>query len=94
MAIRVIYSNGLVPCYENVLFRENGDLDLPGVNSYLITGTWKLNDDERIQLRVDTFKNIFQGIYDLNVSLNDLVLKSNTTTIICHKDKTPMPRLF
>jgi len=94
MAFYIKYSNGEIPCYENADFRKNGNLILPGINSTIISGTWRLDDNNKVQIKVDTLQDIFQGIYDMEVSLNTLRLTSKTTIIYSHKDKTSPPNLF
>lgn len=93
-AIYITYTNGETPCYENINIRENGDIDIPGVNTRGISGSWKIINDESLQLTVDTLANIFQGTYIIDVNSNKLVLKSKTTTINAHIDKTSMPNMF
>ena len=93
-AIYITYTNGETPCYENIDIRENGDIDLPGVNTRGISGGWKMINDERLQLTVDTLNNIFQGTYTIDVTSNKLVLKSKTTIINAHIDRTTMPNMF
>ena len=92
-ALRMVYTNGNAPCYENADFRMNGDLFLPCVKTRLISCTWKLTTADNLQIKADTLQ-IFQGGYDIDVSFNNLVLRSRTTTIYGHKDKTPSPKLF
>jgi hypothetical protein len=92
--MRITYSNGNVPCYENAEFRRNGDLTFPGVGTRVLFGSWVLDDGDNLKIKVDTLKTIFENRYNVDVSTNKLVLHSKTTTIYGHVDRTPMPSLF
>jgi hypothetical protein len=93
-AMYIVYTNGNIPCYENAIFKNNGDISLPGINSRSVDGGWKLNDDGDLQLSVDTLNTSYQYTYSVEVSQNNLVLKSTQTTIYAHRDRTAMPNLF
>jgi hypothetical protein len=94
-AISFEYSDGEISCDESATFdNNNGRLQLPGLNSTLISGGWKRIDNETIQLYPDTLKNVLEGVYEMDVSENQFILKSKTTTIYAHIDKTPTSDLF
>jgi len=82
-------SNGQQSCDENIDFKGNGEVNLPGVNTRMISGNWKLDSNEELELSTDTLKNIFQGEYTIDVNWNSLVLRSKTTVINAHTDGTP-----
>src|SRR6185437_14589876 len=76
--------NKLLSC-ESLDLRPNKVLNLPGLNSRLAFGYWRFNDDETVTMNADTFKNIYNGKYEVEVSYNTLILKSATTTIYAYR---------
>ena len=46
---------------------------------------WKLNDNETIFINTYSFKEIYHGTYDVDVSPNQLTLKPNTTVIYANR---------
>ena len=70
---------------ETLDLRENKDIILPGLNSYSIQGNWTFNEDKTITIQADTLKAIYSGKYNVDVSYNELILKSNTTIIYAHR---------
>jgi hypothetical protein len=81
-----ISSKGDTGCYETVDFRKTHDIILPGINKNSLTGTWKLVDVNSVVITVDTLKDIFEGVYKVDVSNTRIVLKSKTTIIYAHID--------
>jgi len=73
--------DGKVPCYENIIFDNDGNVQLPGINSRAIAGEFVVDSTKKLQLNVDSIKDIYQGAYDITISGNKLMLKSSTTII-------------
>jgi len=82
------YINIVAPgfCSENISFRENGSVMLPGFNSYPAWGQWKLVGQTTQIMHADTFDYIYNGSYNMNLSDNVLILKSPTTILYCHNN--------
>jgi len=80
-AIYMVQKNGKIPCIEDISFDNDGNVQLPGINSRAIAGEWLVDSTKKLQLNVDTLKDIFQGAYTINFSGSTLVLTSNTTII-------------
>jgi hypothetical protein len=77
--------NGNKLSCETLELRKDGVITLPGIKSYIVSGNWKLNDDETISINADTLKAIYNGKYYIDISANSLVLKSPTTTIYANR---------
>lgn len=81
-AIYVIRAdNGKALDCEELDMRKDKDVVLPGINSGSIWGKWVFNDDKIITIRTDSLGSIYNGVYNVEVSYNDLTLKSKTTAI-------------
>jgi len=80
-AIFIVRKDEKIPCYENITFDNDGNVQLPGINSRAIAGEWAVDSTKKLVLNVDSIKDIYQGAYDISMSGNRLVLKSNTTII-------------
>jgi Putative prokaryotic signal transducing protein len=70
---------------ESILFDDNS-LIFPGINTKIINGTWEL-DGSNVVLKVDTLMNIIDGSYKLDITSEQLILTSPTTTIIAHEGR-------
>jgi len=66
-------------------FRDNNYLSFPGIQSREIHGKWEFIDQGTIMMHVDTLKDMLEGSYDVDISENNLILKSTTTTIYAHQ---------
>jgi hypothetical protein len=71
-------------CPEGADFKINGDLDLPGFNSFMVSGKWKLNDGKIQIFNTDTFGFVYDRTYDIDFSAGELVLTSDSTEIYCY----------
>jgi hypothetical protein len=80
-AIYMVRTDGKIPCLENISFDNDGNVQLPGINSRAIAGEWLVDSTKKLQLNVDTLKDIFEGSYDISINGVNLVLKSRTTII-------------
>ena len=90
----IYLESGNIPCNENIEFRTNGHVLLPGINTELILGDWTMTKGDILKLNVDTLQNIFNGMYSIEVTENRLILQSKTTIIYGHIDRTSTPNLF
>jgi hypothetical protein len=73
--------NGKALNCEELDMRNDKDVVLPGINSSSIWGKWVFNADKTITIRADSLGSIYNGVYSIDVSYNDLTLKSKTTVI-------------
>lgn len=71
-------------CEESISFNVNGTLSMPGFNSKMAMGKWKLENDLLQISEVDTFGYIYNGWYEINFDKKFLHLKSSTTTLDCY----------
>ena len=71
-------------CNESMEFQKNNVIDLPGFKTYSITGNWALNDKELKISKIDTFDFVYNGHYEIEFNNNNLILRSDKTTIFCH----------
>jgi hypothetical protein len=76
---------GKKSCTNQINFMDQGDVQLPGLNSRAIEGGWQIDKDNNLQLSTDTLQDIYQGNYVVNISGDKLVLKSKTTVINSHR---------
>lgn len=75
-------------CHETIGFRTNGIIKLPSFGSKGISGNWSIINDSLQIEKTDTFDFVYDGVYDVDLSKNQLILKSQKTTIYCHIEKT------
>jgi len=78
-----------VLCDKTIQFRENGRLFLPGFNprEREIRGHWRLDKNELQIYDTDTFQFVYDGLFTIDISENNLVLKSPNTSIHCLKER-------
>lgn len=69
--------------YEFAEFRDNNYLSMPGLQSRAVSGKWELSNGI-ITLNVDTLKDIYNGLYEIDITDTQLILKSPTTIIYAH----------
>ena len=67
-------------CQESIIFYTDGDVSLPGG---LVGGTWALEGGSLRISQTNRYDHIYDGVYDINLSGNKLLLKSKQTTIYC-----------
>jgi len=73
-------------CNESITFLDNGKVTFPGFKSNSVWAHWQLENDFLIISRADTFDFVYNGLYKLEFSNNQLILKSEKTTLNCHKE--------
>jgi hypothetical protein len=73
-------------CEESITFRHNGDVTLPGFKSHTIWGSWKLVNSQLYISQTDTFDFVYNGIYQLEFANEELILRSEKTTLNCHAE--------
>ncbi|MEO7216159.1 hypothetical protein [Mucilaginibacter sp.] len=78
--------NGNGPCAEICNFKMHGELALPGINSPAINGTWRIEENGNVIMKADSLESVFNGQYELDVTEQQLQLKSLSTIIYAHKD--------
>jgi hypothetical protein len=79
------FAKGKKSCINKINFVDEGDVQLPGLNSRAIEGGWQIDQEKNLQLSVDTLQDIYQGNYAVDISGDKLVLKSKTTVINSHR---------
>ena len=57
---------------------------MPGFNSREPWGSWRIVDETLHVTEADTFGFVYNGLYTVDFSNRDLILKSQKTTIYCH----------
>jgi len=72
-------------CDERMDLEKGHKLFLPGVGTTSTMGSWKFDENNMIVFDADTLKNIYSSRYNMDISFNELILKSNTTVIYAHK---------
>ncbi len=82
--ISILQITGSGFCEENIGLRTNGMLTLPGLNSRMVLGNWKLKNDSLYIMQTDTFDFVYNGTYTIDFSDNKLILKSKQTIIYGH----------
>lgn len=81
--------------YETIDFRENGDVNFPGLNSFSTLNKWELKNDSiiiksdinsTINAKYDSIQNkvnsFYEGSYKLEISENSFKMKSSNIVII------------
>lgn len=69
-------------CNEEIEFATDGTVRIPGFNSYKFQGRWELISSDRLMIfQADTFRNVFEGTYSIQIDGNQLILQSPATTI-------------
>ena len=76
--IQIIMSGG---CEETLWLHNNGKISLPGEFIY---GFWELEGGSLRISKTEKYNHIYDGVYNINLSGNKLVLKSGQTTIYCY----------
>ena len=71
-------------CEECITFDERGKVTMPGFQTSSIYGDWILKNDSLYISNVDTFANVYDGVYEVVFSRNGLTLKSEKTTMYCY----------
>jgi hypothetical protein len=71
-------------CDERIDFNTSGRVTLPGFNSFEAQANWMLAKHSLQIMQADTFDFVYNGTYDINLSGDQLILKSSTTTMYCH----------
>ena len=71
-------------CEECITFDERGRATMPGFQTSSIHGDWALKNDSLYISNVDTFANVYDGVYEVVFSRNGLILKSEKTTLSCY----------
>ena len=74
-------------CSEAMDMRKNGDIILPGFHSSNVYGHWELTGRTVRISSVDTFQNVFNGDYKATIEGNQLILRSQATSIFCIGDE-------
>ena len=67
-------------CDDTLWFLKDGKISLPGEFYY---GLWELESNSLRISQTDKYNHVYDGVYDINLSGNKLVLKSQQTTIYC-----------
>ncbi len=71
-------------CNERIDFGTNGKITLPGFESRMARGNWQIDGNSTKITRTDTFDFVYNGVYEMDFTNNELILKSQKTTIYCY----------
>lgn len=71
-------------CEEKITMDTYGTIRLPGFNSRAVWGKWELEDDLLQISQVDSFGFIYDGVYKIDFFHDELILKSEQTTLYCY----------
>ena len=78
--IKFIGSDG---CSETMSISESGKIFVPGFESFPARGYWSIDENILHVYQLDTLKYIYEGNYSVEITNQNLILKSPTTTIYC-----------
>lgn len=70
-------------CDESVDIDDNGEVSLPGFNSYNVRGRWEMQNNRLRIYETDTFSFVYNGVYEILIEGNFMVLRSGKTEITC-----------
>ncbi len=73
-------------CTETISFYKNGIIFLPGLNTTSIKAEWKVTGKNIKILNSDTLGYIYNGLYKVDFETNMIILQSENTKIIGHKN--------
>ena len=85
LGLKIVIENG---CTETFHFLNDGRLNLPGFNSNSVLAKWKLDNDKVVIFDSDTLAYIYDGDYSLILSPTSIVLKSTSTTLQGHSNRS------
>lgn len=71
-------------CEESIDIRGDGRISLPGFNSREAKGKWMLIDNSLQIMFTDTFGFVYNGVYEIDFTIEGLILKSEQTTLQCY----------
>jgi hypothetical protein len=66
---------------EDIDFRTDGDIFLPGINTNTVSAHWQLHGNTITVLKPDTLVDLYAGNYTISTTNNQFKMQSNTTTI-------------
>lgn len=86
--VRLKDSYGNVECSELMTIGKNKSMSFPGINSDVVSGSWKWNDDvdNSINVLTSSLRDVYEGVYLIEISNDLLILRSKTTVIYAHRD--------
>jgi hypothetical protein len=76
--IKIVFSNN---CTETFFFDNQGLASLPGFNSYPVKARWKMEGNQLVIYNSDTFQNIYNGRYSVEIGEGTITMQSDSTTI-------------
>ncbi len=85
LGLKIVIKNG---CTETFHFLNDGRLNLPGFDSNSVLAKWKLVNDKVVIFDSDTLSHIYDGDYFLILSPTSIVLKSTSTTLKGHPNRS------
>ncbi|HYV95432.1 MAG TPA: DUF2007 domain-containing protein [Chitinophagales bacterium] len=80
LGLKVVYSNG---CDEQITFRDNASVTLPGFNTFPVTGHWSAGHSKVMIQIPDTLNKIYEDTFIINMNRGDLQLYGNHLVIYC-----------
>ncbi len=74
-------------CAEIISFGKSAQLSLPGFNSREVKAKWAPQDEHLHIVKADSFDFIYNGIYEIDFTKTNLILKSDKTTLVCSSNE-------
>jgi len=86
--VKLILNNGQ-NCVEKIRLGRSGYAEFPGFNTFAVNGRWHLDEekDSIFVSGVDTFQELYEGWYYLELNGQHLTLVSKNVTIYCTKER-------
>ena len=63
-------------CEESISFSRNGTVQLPGLNTPMVSATWEVDGDRILITDADTLSEFYEGVYSFHVDEELLALRS------------------
>lgn len=79
---------------EKIWFNKNGEITLPGFNTSMVSGKWRLDGNKLVVWNTEKFSQVYDGVYRVKFRNSNLELISDKTIISCIPDPTKTPILF
>jgi hypothetical protein len=73
-------------CPEDISFKENNSLILPGINTQHVDASWEYLNDRIVIFDSENFKDLFNGEYQWKIQRKNVTLESARTRIELRKN--------
>jgi hypothetical protein len=82
--VKIVFGN---QCTETFFFDDQGSAYLPGFNTYPVNAKWKMEGSQVVIYNSDTFQNIYNGRYSVEINENTITMRSDSTTITGYSNR-------